>query len=745
MSAEKKENPSLLTVKRIYDGDDFQPEKFSARWLKDGSGYVTLEPGRGGQDIVRHDPETGQSEILVHAAHLIPPGESAPLKIEDYAFSNDMALVLIYTNSKRVWRRNTRGDYWVLDRAARVLFQLGGDARPSTLMFAKFSPTGRHVAYVREKNIYVEDVYDRDLVALTTSDSPEIINGTFDWVYEEELGLRDGYRWSPDGKSVAYWQLDTTGVPVFTMINNTDGLYSRPIPFKYPKVGQRNSAGRIGVVDVSGGRTRWLDVPGDPRNHYIAKMEWVPDSQEIVLQQLNRRQNTLRIMLADPRTGKAQTILTETDDAWIDVHDELMWFDDAKQFTWLSDRDGWRHIYLADRSGEAAKPVTPGLFDVIELLAVDEKQQCLYFLASPDNPTQKYLYRVAFDGTGLQRLTPADQSGTHGYEISPCRRWAIHSRSSFDVPSAVELIELSDHSKVRTLVKNKQLVKRVQKLRRTPSEFFRVDIGDGVLLDGWCIKPPDFNPKKKYPLLVYVYGEPAGQTVRDSWGGSSYLWHVMLAQRGYLVMSFDNRGTRAPRGRTWRKCVYKKIGVISPQDQAAALRRVSAERPYIDADRVGIWGWSGGGSSSLNAIFKYPKLYKTAMAVAPVTNERYYDTIYQERYMGLPGDNVDGFLKGSSINYAHQLEGNLLIVHGTGDDNCHYQTTEALINELIRHNKPFTMMAYPNRTHSIREGANTTRHLRELLTRYLTEHLPPAPRVRETHHNIHRCVARTLQ
>ena len=726
--AEKREDPSLLTVARIFASGEFQSQAFSARWLKDGSGYLTLEAsqsGSGGRDIVLYDPETGRREVMVTAAHLVPPGASSPLAIDDYWLSDDRSRVLIYTNSKRVWRRKTRGDYWVLDRASRELWKLGGDAKPATLMFAKFSPTGRHVAYVRENNLYVEDLRDRRITALTTSGSDRIINGTFDWVYEEEFALRDGFRWSPDGRSIAYWQIDTCGVPRFSLINNTDALYPRVFSFAYPKAGQRNSACRVGVVGVEGGPTRWIATPGDPRNHYIARMSWPRGLARPVLQQFNRLQNTNRVFLADPATGAVEPLLVERDDAWVDVHDEMRWLDDGRRFTWLSERDGWRHIYLGDRSGQGLRRVTAGGYDVIRLLSVDEKSGWIYFLASPERPTDRYLYRIRIDGTGRQRLTPADQEGTHEYQISPDTRWAIHRWSSFASPPVVELVTLPDHAVKRRLVANERLREKLGKLRPCATEFFRVDIGDGVELDAWCIRPPGFNRNKKYPLLIHVYGEPAGQTVVNRWGGKNYLWHWMLAQRGYVIMSFDNRGTPAPRGRAWRKVIYRQVGILAPAEQAAALKAVLADRPYLDPKRVGIWGWSGGGSMSLHAIFKHPGSYAMAMAVAPVANQRYYDTIYQERYMGLPGDNVDGYLRGSPINFAHQLQGHLLIVHGTGDDNVHYQGTEALVNELIRCNKPFTMMVYPNRSHSIREGANTTRHLRELLTRYLQQTLPP--------------------
>jgi dipeptidyl-peptidase-4 len=595
------------------------------------------DPG-GGQDIVRYDAKSGSRNIMVPASHLLPPGETAPLKIDGYQWSADMSKLLVYANSKRVWRRKSRGDYWVLDRSSRELQKLGGDAKPATLQFAKFSPDGSKVAYVRERNIYVEDLKERTIKALTTGGGDVLINGTFDWVYEEELFLRDGFRWSPDGARIAYWQLDTSGVRKFTLINNTDGPYPKLTQFCYPKVGEKNSAGRIGVVSAAGGATRWLNVPGDPRNHYIARMGFSKHDGQIVLQQLNRLQNTNRLMAADPKTGRVQTIFTDRDDAWVRPVREMEWINKGKQFTWVSERDGWRHIYLGSPAGGEPKLVTPGRFDVIELSNVDEKRGWLYYIASPEKPTQRYLYRVRLDGTKSERLTPSDQPGTHRYDISPDGNWAIHSYSTINAPPVTDLVSLPGHEVIRVLQDNKKLREKVAKLARAPIELFRVDIGGGVLLDGYCIKPLKMDTNKKYPLLIYVYGEPGGQTVRDTWGGSSTFWHQMLAQQGYIVMSFDNRGCNAPRGRAWRKFVYRNIGVLAPKDQAAAVRAVIAKRPYIDAQRIGIWGASGGGSMSLNAIFKYPDLYHTAIAIASVPNQRYYDTIYQERYMGLPAD-----------------------------------------------------------------------------------------------------------
>jgi dipeptidyl-peptidase-4 len=726
-----KTNSPLLTVKRIFDSGEFNGEGFSARWMEGGSGYTTFESSKetsGGRDLVRHDPKTGAKEILVPAADFVPPGEISPLGIEGHTWSKDKSRLLLFTNSKRVWRTNSRGDYWVLDRSSHELFKLGGHARPSTLMFAKFSPDGRRVAYVRERNIYLQDLQSRRITALTTNDSPEIINGTFDWVYEEEFSLRDGFCWSPDGRFIAYWQINTEGVREVPLVNNTDGLYPKTQLIKYPKTGELNSSCRVGAGEIATGQTRWMDVPGDQRNHYIFDLEWPEGSKEIFLQQLNRLQNTNRVLLADPVTSKTKTILTDSDRAWVEAHQNLKWIDDGKRFVFWSERDGWQHLYLVKRNGSKLKLATHGDDDVTDLVHVDEKDKRLYFMASPDNPTQRFLYRTSFSGRQRERLTPAGQPGTHSYQVSPDGRWAFHTWSTFDQPPVTELISLPDHKQVRVLSENKKLKERLAGLKQPSTEFFRVPVADGVKLDAWCIKPPDFDAAKKYPLLIYVYGEPAGSTVKDAWGGKSHLWHLMLAQQGYLVMSFDNRGTDTPRGRAWRKSIYRQIGILASQDQAAALKEVMATQPYVDAGRVGIWGWSGGGSMTLNAMLRHPDLYHTGIAIASVPNMRFYDTIYQERYMGLPADNVDGYRNGSPLTFADQLKGNLLLIHGTGDDNCHYQGAEALVNEFIRHNKQFRMMSYPNRSHGISEGANTTLHLRELMTSFLHEKLPAGAR-----------------
>ncbi len=716
-----------VTFDRIYDSADFRGDFFGqTRWLEDGTFYTTLEPSEaaaGGRDIVRYETESAVRTIVVSASFLFPEGAQEPLAIHGYEWSPDGARLLVYTNSKRVWRQNTRGDYWVLDLENFDLRQLGVDRPESSLMFAKFDPAGERVAYVSEHDIFVEDIASGEVVRLTSDGTKTLINGTFDWVYEEEFFARDGFRWSPDGASIAYWQLDAEGVRHFLMINNTDSVYSYTVPVEYPKAGGTNSAARVGVVSSGGGETTWCDVPGDQRDNYIPRMEWSGNSDEIVIQRMNRHQNENRVMLCDAATGAMRTILVETDAAYLDAVSDWQWLRGDREFTWVSERTGWRHLYRVSRDGDDVKAVTDGEWEIIGVQRIDEDGGRVYFTASPETATQRYLYRARLNGRGsAERLTPADQPGTHGYNISPNADYAIHTYSSFGNPTITELVSLPDHEVIRTLVDNWQLKETVAALDRGKFKFFQVDIGD-ALLDAWMMYPPDFDPSKKYPILFYGYSEPWGQTVQDSWGGGNYLWHLMLTQQGYIVASVDNRGTPGARGREWRKALYRNIGQLNVADLSAAARVIVA-RPYVDADRVGTWGWSGGGEMALNLIFQYPDLYGTAIAVAAVSHQKYYDTIYTERYMGLPDEAADDYEAGAPITHAKNLEGNLLLVHGTADDNVHYQNFEALVNELIKHNKHFTMLSYPNRSHGIYEGQGTRRHLYTEMTLYLNEHMP---------------------
>lgn len=721
---------SELTLPDIYKNGVYRQNRFGPiRWMKDGEGYSSIEKNQNldGDDIIRYDAATGKRSVLVDAKELIPKDSKLPLPISDYHWSEDNNKLLIFTNTRKVWRYHTRGDYWVLDLTTRKLDQIGKGIPATTLMFAKFSPDATKIAYVSENNIFVESLESGKITQITSDGDKDIINGTFDWVYEEELECRDGFRWSPDGENIAYWHSDTKGVGTFYLINNIDSIYSKPIPLPYPKVGHTLSAVKIGVVSASGGDTKWFDFPGDPRNNYLARMEFIPNSQEVMVQQLNRRQNTNTVWTANIQSMALSKILVEEDAAFLDIHDNIRWLDGEKFFTWTSERDGWLHLYKVSRDGKTAELVTEGEFDVERISHIDAASGYVFYIASPDDFTQRYLYRSSLKKKGkAERITPIDLSGQNSYQISTDSKFAIHTFQNTTAPPVYSLVSLPNHKNIRVLEENQALKQKYSNLGLNPKEFFKVDIGD-VILDGWMIKPTDFDPGKKYPLIAYVYGEPAGSTVQDAWMDGD-LWHHYLAKLGYVVISIDNRGTKTPRGRDWRKSIYGQIGILASLDQKAAVEKILKTHDFIDSSRVGSWGWSGGGQMTLNLMFRYPEIYSTGLALAFVSDQRLYDATYQERYMGLLEDNEKGYRDGSPITYAENLKGKLMIIHGTADDNVHYQSFEMLVDRLIKYNKQFSMMSYPMRAHGINERENTSLHLRETMKTFWLRSLPAGGR-----------------
>jgi dipeptidyl-peptidase-4 len=723
-----QKNQDVLTLERIFKENEFKLNQFGpAVWFDDGSGYTTLEGSSKfpmAKDIIKYNPETGERSVLVEASQLITKGAQDPLLISDYQWSESGNKLLVFTNTKRVWRYETRGDYWVLDIDSGELIQLGNFAKPSTMMFAKFSPDERKVGYVVNNNIYVENLNNSKVIQLTNDGSSRIINGTFDWVYEEELDCRDGFRWSPDSKTIAYWQSDTKGTGIFYLINNIDSLYSKPIPFPYPKVGTTNSAVKIGVVPANGGESKWFNIPGDPRNNYLARMDFIPKSNEIMIQQLNRLQNRNSVWVGNIRSMQINKILTDMDEAFLDIHDNIQWLDKEKYFTWTSEKDGWRHLFRVSRNGEEMDLITKGDFDVININCIDENTGYVYYIASPTNYTQRYLYRSRIDCDGAaERISPKGIEGQFSYQMSPNSKWAITTFQNVITPNRISVISIPEHKEITILESNAKLKAKYDSCNLNPKEFFKIDVGD-IVFDGWMIKPIGFNPSEKYPIIFYIYGEPWNSTVQDNWTNRG-IWHQYLAQLGYIVMSVDNQGTNVPRGRDWRKSIYRQVGILAAHDQAKAAKEIFYRFPFVDKNRVGMWGWSGGGQMTMNCMFRYPEIYKTGIAVSFVSDQRLYDTIYQERYMGLPVDNSDGYYDGSPINHASKFEGNLMIIHGTGDDNVHYQSFEMLVDELIKHNKLFSMMSYPMRSHSLSERENTSLHLRRVMEDFWKKNLLP--------------------
>ncbi|MDP5044784.1 MAG: S9 family peptidase [Leeuwenhoekiella sp.] len=721
---------SMLSLDRIYTSNEFNSE--SARpifWINNGDAFITVEQNASGADeLIKYSSKTNGQATYLNAATLTPALASKSLSIADFSLSKDESKVLIFTNTSRVWRSNTKGDYWVYDFDTNKLKQLGTQLPASSLMFAKFSEDNSYVAYVSGFNIYKEDFKTGEVLQLTQDGTGDIINGTFDWVYEEEFGARDGFRWSPDASQIAYWQLDASEIETFYMINTTDSVYSQPIPLQYPKVGYNPSSARLGLVNTGTQETKWIPIPGDPVQHYLPAIQWISNDL-LLIQQLNRKQNKLVIYTYAPATEELKTVYTETEETWVylgypDISanqwgkNDLLLTPDKSAFLRMTENDAWRHIYKVNFKTGAKTLLTPGEYDVAAFYTATDT--AVYFSASPENPAQRYLYNTSLIGKETpKRLTPKEYSGVNTYQIAPNGNFAIHSHTDANTPTTVRLIHLPSHKTIKTLVDNAPLKNNLAKLKLPETSFFQVATEDDIVVEGRITKPVDFDASKKYPVLFHVYGEPWGQMATDMWIGT---YDIFLAQKGYVIINLDNRGTPSLKGSAWRKSIYRKVGVINARDQAMATKELLKKWNYLDADRVSVWGWSGGGSMTLNLMFKYPEIYKTGMAVAAVANQLFYDNVYQERYMGLPQENKEDFVNGSPATFAKNLEGNLLIVHGTGDDNVHYQNMEYLVNELIKNNKQFTMMAYPNRSHGIYEGKNTRRHLYTLLTNYLMEH-----------------------
>lgn len=717
----------VLLVLFLFQVQFVLAQKRTVNWTPDGLAYTKFKDG----NIVRVDPKTEAEVTIISKEQLTAKGQTIALKPQQYFFNKDNSKVLLFVNTAKVWRYNTRGDYWILDVAKNELRQLGKGLPAQSLMFAKLSPDGKNVAYVSEHNIFSEDLNSGIIKKLTNDGTRKMINGTFDWVYEEEFGCRDGFRWSPDGQQIAYWQVDATKIRDFYMVNNTDSVYSRVIPVEYPKVGEAPSPVRIGVVSVSNGFIRWMNIEGDPRQHYLPRMEWT-SSSELIVQQLDRKQQESRLIYCNTADGTARTFWAENDDAWVDLNTDdptgWSWVNKGQDFLWISEKDGWRHIYKISRDGKNISLITKGNFDIGQIKCVDELNNFVYFTASPNNATQLYLYRVRLNNPGRQfkeeaeLVSSASLKGTHDYTISPNGKIAVHHFSNYNTPRVTEWVSLPDH---RPLNPAKSITKNIKTDPNVNVEYMKITTEDNIVLDAWMNKPKNFDPSKKYPLVIYVYGEPAATTTDDVYGNhDNFLYNGSMSEDGYIQLALDNRGTPSLKGAAWRKAIYRKNGSVNIRDMAMGVKKV-LENNFIDKDRVAVWGWSGGGSSTLHLLFQYPEMFKTGVSIAPVTNLLYYDNIYTERYMGLPQENMQDYIKGSAISHAKGLKGNLLLIHGTGDDNVHYANAEALINELVKLNKPFQFMPYPNRTHSISEGEGTGVHLSSLYSDYIRKHCAP--------------------
>ena len=656
-------------LRAVYDRGEFRAKRFRANWLPDSSGYTVMEtvPGAEEQVRVRYDCASGKRTVL-----------DSPQKEE-------------------------------------------GDRSNNT------SPDGQRILYSDQGNLHVRDLNNGRTIPLTKNAVGSSVSNS-------------RAVWSPDGKWIAYVQSDDSQVKLRPSLVPGDPTYPEVREVRFSRVGGTIPTLRIGVVDAQGNETLWLSIPEPVEGFYLGQVSWAGNSDELLVEKLSRFRDSREFLIADVRTGEITRIFHESDPAWVVAsyrkNAGLEWIRDGRAFVVLSEKDGWRHAYVYSREGKELALLTPGEFDIIERAVVDEKGGLFYYYASPDNATQKYLYRVPLDASKKpERVTPLTQPGTHDYDFSPDAKWAFHTYSTFDTPPFTTLVQLpgprvphlAGHRIVRFLEDNEELRQKMNLLRAQPTEFFQLEIDGGIVMDAWMIKPGDFDPSRKYPVFVYVYGEPHGQTVLDAWGRVHADFHRMIAELGYLVVSIDNRGTPAPKGAAWRRSIFGSLGPLSTDEQAAALKELGRTRSYVDLSRVAIWGWSGGGSNTLNAMFRKPDVYHVGIAVAPKPQPHLYNAWFQEIYMNTPEVNPEGYRESAPINFAEGLKGDLLIIHGTGETNTHLQITEGLVDRLIELGKKFDYMAYPNRDHGLREGPGTAVHLRMLITRYLIEHLPPGP------------------
>ena len=707
-------------MKAIYETNEFAARSFTATWLPDGSGYLKLETpaGASAAEVARYDAADGKRTVVVPSEKLVVPGGSRPLKLSWFQRAPSGNRFLLHGEITEGKRRN---GHWLYEPESGALRAL--DDGPGLWFDANaFSPDGQRLVATRGADLVVLDIASGRTIPLTKDGNPDTIE--------------NGHKahWSPDGKWIAYIQSDSSAVPKRAVLVPGDPTYRTFREQKFERIGGPISTFRIGVVGVEGGPTRWIGLADKPGTFYPGQVSWAGNSDELLIEKLSRSRDAREFLLANHRTGVIAKAYAETDPAWVDANlsanGGLEWIRGGQAFVIISEKDGWRRAYVVSRDGSKMTPITAAGSDLIARGQVDDKNGWFYYDASPTNATQRYLYRARLDGTGTpERLTPPDQPGTHRYVLSPDGRWAFHTYATFDQPPVIDLVQLPEHRSVRVLESNSALAARYKQVLARPTEFLQLDIGGGVVMDAWMIKPRDFDPAKKYPVFVYVYGEPAGQSVLDDWRGADYaLFHHAVADLGYIVISIDNRGTPAPKGAAWRRAVFGSLGPLSTEEQEAGLKALARLCPFVDLSRVGIWGWSGGGSNTLNAMFRKPDIYHVGIAVVPKPQAQYYNAWYQEIYMRTPKDNPEGYRTGSAINYAEGLRGDLLIITGSGESNTHIEITEGLVDRLIALGKRFDYFVYPNRDHGLSEGKGSVAHVRMLIIRYLIEHLPPGPR-----------------
>ncbi|MBT9392989.1 S9 family peptidase [Hymenobacter sp. NST-14] len=709
--AQQKQN---ITLEDIWQKGTFAAKSVPGfNWMKDGRFYSSLSQG----SLVQHDVTTGQPvQTLVSGQDLTLPGQPQPLPVDGYSFNADETNILFSTDTEPIYRRSSKSYFYVYDRASKQLTPLSKTAGKQ--LYATFSPDGKRVAFVRDNNLFVTDLATRQETAVTTDGAlNKIINGGTDWVYEEEFSFAQGFQWSPDSRYVAYYTFDESQVPEYNM-QEWGPLYPNDYRYKYPKAGEKNSIVSISAYDVAAGKSTRMDV-GPETDQYIPRILWTQTPELLSIQRLNRLQNKLEILHANARTGQSRVVLTDTDKAYVDITDDVRYLKGGREFLFTSEQDGYRHLYLYNMNGKLVRQLTKGSWEITEINGFDEQNGQVYFTSTEASPLQRHLYRVDLKGRRKVRLSEAG-AGTDVVNLSPDTRYFLNYHSEAGVPTVVSLRSGQNGKLVKVLEDNARLREKLSQYNLATPEFFTFKTSEGVELNGQMLRPTNFDATKKYPVLMHVYGGPGSQTNADSWGGSNYLWHQLLTQNGYLVVIVDGRGTGA-RGSDFKKSTYANLGKLETIDQGEGAQYL-ATLPYVDKSRIGIWGWSFGGYMTTLALTKNADLFKMGIAVAPVTNWRYYDTVYTERFLKTPQQNPQGYDDNSPVQFADQLKGKLLLVHGTGDDNVHFQNSVAFVDAMVKANKDFQTLYYPNRNHGI-YGGNTRLHLYRQMTNFVLQNL----------------------
>jgi dipeptidyl-peptidase-4 len=721
VQAQQKQKPTLEDI--IQKGLFSQSGVYGINWMKDGRYYTSLKYDRqaNATQIVKYDVTTGQPVATLVDGSQLKTADGQPLLFSAYSLSADENQVLLTTESEQIYRRSSKANFYLYNLQTKELKPLNKNGKVG---YATFSPDGNRIAYVRDNNLYYQDLASGQETAVTTDGKiNETIYGSADWVYEEEFSFAQAFKWAPDSKHLAYYRFNEANVREFNMPTWTKldegSLYPEDYLFKYPKAGEDNAEVDIYVYNTENKNNVKIDI-GPERNQYIPRIYWTNSAEVLALIRMNRLQNKLELLHANPSTGSSQVIITENSETYVDLdyNDNLVYLKDNKGFIMTSERSGFKHIYLYKMDGTLERQITSGDWEVTEMVGYDEKRKIAYFISAEDGPLERQFYRI--DSKGKKKVKLSEEAGVVTINMSPDYSYYIQSHSSAKQPTVVTLHQAPSGEQLKVLEDNADVIAQMEQYSLNLKEFFNFTTTDGKKLNGYMIRPSDFDATKQYPVLMYVYGGPGSQTVMNNFSGGRELWHSYLAEQGYIIVSVDNRGTGA-RGRDFKHMTYAQLGKYEVEDQIAAAKYL-ANQPYIDGDRIGIWGWSYGGYMSSLALMLGNDVFKTAIAVAPVTNWRYYDTIYTERYLKTPQENAEGYDAYSPLSHVDKLEGNFLLIHGTGDDNVHFQNAVALQDALIKAGKQFSSFYYPNRNHGI-YGGNTRLHLFQMITNYLEQNL----------------------